>query len=290
MKWTIVGTGWISESFAQALVNNQQEIVGIVSRNESSGQKFANKWNIANVFTNLNQDTLSEVVYVATPNKIHFEVANLALDLNKHVMIEKPLSHELKLTKQLFAKAHQKNLKIMEAYAHITQDFFLQNIECEKKLNVNYMQLSSKIKDNSYQSASSFSKELFGGVVADLGVYALSAAVVINGTVKNIEIHDSEFLNDVVSTLTIKLIHNNNKISEITISKTMDGDNALYIDGIKKLSHLNFANIKNKMDKEVEIFLTSDEKILKHFEKISIEVAKLVENIHQLVYKENINE
>lgn len=287
MKWTIVGSGWISESFAKSLLNNSQEIVAIVSRSEKSGQSFADKFGIKNVFTSLDQDNISDVVYVATPNSLHYEVALKALSLNKHVMVEKPFTHSQKTTKELFEIAQKKGLRIMEAYAHITQPFFLNKINCENELKVNYQQLSSKIKDNSYKSASSFSKELFGGVVADLGVYPLSCAVVINGDVKTIEVNNVEFLNNVVSSASIKLTHNNEKISYIEISKTIDGDNALYLDNKKVLKHLNFSDVENKMDQEIALFVEANTEVLNHFKNISIEVAKIVDTIHEIVYKEN---
>lgn len=285
MKWTIVGTGPISDLFAASLVDNHQEIVGVVSRSVENGIIFSKKWNIKNVYKSISEDKISDVIYIATPNSTHYKYGLEGILNNKHLFIEKPLTHSYLKTKELFELAKSRNLKLMEGYAHITQDFFLEDFEVKEQIKLNYKQKSSKIKNNTYQNASSFSKELFGGVVSDLGVYPLAISVLLNGNVSEIIIEETNFLNDVICELKFKLIHENGKISYIEISKLEDGDNGLYIDSKLVLKHINFQNIPNRMDKEVKIFTRlNDEELLK-FEKISLSVAKLVEKIHEIVYK-----
>lgn len=282
MKWTIVGTGWISESFIQSLINNNQEIYGVVTRNKENAKEFIKKYSIKKVFTSIDEDIDSECVYIGTPNVFHFDIAKKAIMMKKNVMVEKPMTHKPKYTEQLFELADAYNVKIMEAYAHITQPFFQNKIEVRTNLDLNYCQLSSKIKDNTFNEASSFKKEYFGGVVADLGVYTFSIAVLLNGKVKNIKVDNCNFINGCIVECDIELMHINGKRTNIKLSKLKDDDNGVYVDSKRILDHLNFTNLENKMDSEIRIFLSGDN--LDKYRNISIQVSKIVDQVHKLVY------
>ena len=58
---------------------------------------------------------LTEVVYVGTINSLHLEIVKLMLNNGKHVLCEKPLTLNLKQTKEVIELAKKKNLFLMEA-------------------------------------------------------------------------------------------------------------------------------------------------------------------------------
>lgn len=57
---------------------------------------------------------VTEVVYLGMLNPQHFDVAKLMLNNGKHVLCEKPLTMNLKQTKQLIDLAKEKKLFLME--------------------------------------------------------------------------------------------------------------------------------------------------------------------------------
>ena len=79
----------------------------------------------------------------------------------------------------MYDLADTNGVRLMEAFAHITNKEY-ENLE-GSVVRTNLMQVSSKIKNNTYKEASSFSKELFGGVIPDLGVYPISASIKVLG-------------------------------------------------------------------------------------------------------------
>lgn len=58
---------------------------------------------------------ISEVVYIGSLNPSHFEHVKMMLNAGKHVLCEKPLTINLKLTKELIDLAKSKKRFLMEA-------------------------------------------------------------------------------------------------------------------------------------------------------------------------------
>ena len=79
MKLGVIGTGAITRSMLAEYRNcSKFEIYAICSRREESGRAMAEEFSIPKVYTAL-ADMLSdpqvEIVYVATPNSIHYSQA-----------------------------------------------------------------------------------------------------------------------------------------------------------------------------------------------------------------------
>jgi len=55
------------------------------------------------------------VVYIGAINTLHLDIGKLMLDNGKHVLCEKPLTVNLKQTKELINYAKEKKLFLMEA-------------------------------------------------------------------------------------------------------------------------------------------------------------------------------
>lgn len=63
----------------------------------------------------INHISCTEVVYIGTLNPSHLELGKMMLSAGKHVLCEKPLTMNLKQTKELIDFARSKNLFLMEA-------------------------------------------------------------------------------------------------------------------------------------------------------------------------------
>lgn len=279
MKWLIIGTSWISEAFANHLIKNNETVEVIYSRKQETGNIFKDKIKQGEVITDLKEALKKvEAVYIGSPNALHYEQTKLAIENSRHVMVEKPMTHKLELTKELFNLADKHNVKIMEAYVHITKS------ETDKfpkgNIKTNFRKLSSKIKDNTFMQASTFNKEMFGGVIPDLGVYPISMALKINGPVKSFDIKVNEWINGVEIDCDITLYHENGFTSEFGVSKTKDGDNRLFINDKEVWGSISGSHLEDKMSAEIQEFLNNNEN---KYRNISLQTAKLVAEMKEKV-------
>ena len=276
MKWLIVGTGDISQEFTYALKKCNQEISVICSRTLKNAQKFAKHNSVKFVTTNLKDYAqYCDAIYIGTPNTTHYKIAIEAIKLNKNVMVEKPMTHSYKLTKELFSLAAKHNVRIMEAYTHITHKES-HNIP-SGHINANFIRKSQKIIDNTYKTSSTFSRKMFGGVIPDVGVYPIAMAILINGNVTNIQLTNVKMLNNVEVECQIELTHEKGT-SKIDISKLKNGSCNLSVDNKVQLEHINHSNIKpgeHKMEDEIRLFVSNQN--IDWIKDISIETARVVE-------------
>ena len=93
LKLGIIGTGAISHHFIEASHTSQEfQLVAVYSRKLTTAQQFASSYTDVSLFDNLEDFFQSEfdVVYIASPNSLHFTQAKAALSAGKHVILEKP--------------------------------------------------------------------------------------------------------------------------------------------------------------------------------------------------------
>ena len=77
IKYGVVGTSWITETFIDAASHVRDlKLNAVYSRNEKRAKEFAQKYNVDNVFTDMNEMAKSDVmnaIYIASPNALHAE-------------------------------------------------------------------------------------------------------------------------------------------------------------------------------------------------------------------------
>ena len=119
-RWGIFGASRIAHDFLVAmktLPENEHTVVAVASRSLERATEFAGKHDIGKAYGSyeeLARDENVEVVYVGTLHPAHAPLCKLALNHGKHVLCEKPLTINLKDTKELFELAKAKGLFIME--------------------------------------------------------------------------------------------------------------------------------------------------------------------------------
>lgn len=70
-------------------------------------------------FMYLITDIFSEVVYIGSIHPSHFSIGKLMLENGKHLLIEKPLTMNLKQTKALIEIARREKRFLMEVYCNV---------------------------------------------------------------------------------------------------------------------------------------------------------------------------
>ncbi len=119
MKIGVIGTGAITKSMLAEFQRCEHfEVTAICSRREETGRAMAEAFGIPKVYTALEDmlaDPVIEMVYVASPNAIHFRQTKAALEAGKHVLCEKPFAPTVAETDELIALAKEKHLMLFEA-------------------------------------------------------------------------------------------------------------------------------------------------------------------------------
>lgn len=216
MKIGIIGTFWLSETFAQAITRMEGIEVGAVcSRSLDKAKAFANAFAKDAVCydnpTQLASDSNINAVYIATPNVTHYELSKQMLLAGKHVLCEKPVCVHLLEYEELLAIAKDRGLIFLEAMmnAHLprlakTQEA-LRDAGAVVCARLDFSQRSSKIdRVRQGEVFSTFSKASCGGALMDLGVYSVYMALQLFGYPQTVEAYSTPIL-DVDGTDTVIL-------------------------------------------------------------------------------------
>ncbi|MBQ2846869.1 MAG: Gfo/Idh/MocA family oxidoreductase [Clostridia bacterium] len=191
MRYGVIGTGWIAKSFIDgARMLCDAEFSAVYSRTAESGNKFASENKIANVFTDIEKFAKSDfdAVYIASPNRLHFEQSKLMLQNGKHVICEKPITVEPEELAELQALAKQNGLIYIEAIMYMfnpARDLLknaIKKIGRITSVHFDFSQLSSKYP--AYLAGSLpniFNPALATGCLMDLGVYCVYPALDLFG-------------------------------------------------------------------------------------------------------------
>ena len=93
LKLGVIGTGAISHHFIEAAhTSGKYQLVAVYSRKLETAATFASRYQDIQLFDQLEDFLKSsfDVVYIASPNSLHFAQAKAALSAGKHVILEKP--------------------------------------------------------------------------------------------------------------------------------------------------------------------------------------------------------
>ncbi|NLC65658.1 MAG: Gfo/Idh/MocA family oxidoreductase [Clostridium sp.] len=119
IKYGVLSTANVGSRFINAIKESDMgSLHAVSSRDINKAKVMAEKYGNIKYYGSYEEickDCDIDVIYVPTINKAHFDNVNLALDNNKHVVCEKPITLSENHTKKLFKKAKSKNLFLMEA-------------------------------------------------------------------------------------------------------------------------------------------------------------------------------
>ena len=193
LRWGLIGTGWIADSFAADLAcTDSGRVVAVGSRRIETANRFADRFEIPNrhgSYEALVADPEVDVVYVATPHPLHHPNTLLALRAGKPVLVEKPFTMNAVEARELVAAARAEKLFCMETMwtrflPHIAQ---IRRLVAEGALG-EIVTVSADhgqwfAKDPEFRL---FAPELGGAALLDLGVYPVSFASMLLGAPSSI--------------------------------------------------------------------------------------------------------
>ncbi|USS85579.1 Gfo/Idh/MocA family oxidoreductase [Fructilactobacillus myrtifloralis] len=194
IKLGTIGTNWITERMIEAAhATGEYQLTAVYSRHEASGQEIAKGHEPATVYTDLEQflsDPNVEVVYIASPNVLHYEQILQALQHDKNVIVEKPavltpyqyqsVMDELARHPQVRYFEAARNVH-MPAFAAVRD--YLSGLEMGVDgADFTFSQYSSRYDQVLAGHVSNvFNPQFGGGALTDLGIYPVYDAVSLFG-------------------------------------------------------------------------------------------------------------
>ena len=180
IKWAVLGTGVIANQMAQALIKNGKNIYSVANRTHQKAVDFAQKYNIGKVYDNMNDvftDPEVNVVYITTPHNTHLEFMKKAIENGKHILVEKSITLNSDELNEAISLAKEKGVIIGEAMTIFHMPIYKKINEILEsgalgKVNLITMNFGS-FKEYDMTNRF-FNRNLAGGAMLDIGVYALS--------------------------------------------------------------------------------------------------------------------
>lgn len=181
-NWAILGTGNIGGEMATALNEVNGQIYAVCDINLEKAQDFANKFHVSNVYNDADKMIANpeiDIVYISTPHNLHYEFLLKSVKNGKHVFCEKAITVNAKQLDEVVAIAKEKNLVVTEGMTMFHMPLYKKLKEIVdsgaigkvKMVQVNFGSCKEYDVKNRF-----FSKELAGGALLDIGVYATSFA------------------------------------------------------------------------------------------------------------------
>ena len=115
----ILGLGNIAKRVAKGVLCSQNAcLYAVASRNLDKAMQFAKEYGATTYYGNyleMLNDANVDLVYICTPNSLHYEQIKMCLEHGKHVICEKPMVQTEVQIQELFTYAKSHNLFLMEA-------------------------------------------------------------------------------------------------------------------------------------------------------------------------------
>lgn len=179
-KWATLGTGVIANELAQALQAMGGNIYSVANRTYEKGVDFAKKYGIEKVYEDIDQvfeDPEVDIIYISTPHNTHINYLRKALAGGKHVLCEKSITLNKDELAEAIALAEKHHVILAEAmtifhmpiYRQLNEVIASGKLGSLKMIQMNFGSYKEYDMANRF-----FNKNLAGGALLDIGVYALS--------------------------------------------------------------------------------------------------------------------
>ena len=180
LRWGVVGCGVIANQMAESLALAGRSIAAVQNRTRAKADAFAESHGVARVhdtFSELCTDPEIDAVYVTTPHNTHIRYLREALAAGKHVLCEKSITLNSAELDEARALAAANGVVLMDATTILHMPLYRELTRRARagefgRLNMAQVSFGSF---KPYDPKTRFySRDLAGGAMLDIGVYALS--------------------------------------------------------------------------------------------------------------------
>ena len=187
-NWGIISTGKIAGKFVEGLKSiPRANVYAVASRDLSKAQAFATKFNIGKTYGSYQEminDPKVDIVYIGTPNNLHYQDTMMCLEAGKATLCEKPFALNTTELNEMVSLARSKNVFLMEAL----WTMFLPSIsKVQELIQEGHIGTPHMIKaDFGFKAQYDphgrlFNPELGGGSLLDIGIYPIFLSKLLLG-------------------------------------------------------------------------------------------------------------
>jgi len=104
LRGAVIGVGFVGKAHLESLRRQGIPVQGVLASSPDRSQHYQQTLRVDRAYASLDEllsDRSVDVVHVCTPNNVHFEQSQAALEAGKHVMCEKPLAMNAEESSQL---------------------------------------------------------------------------------------------------------------------------------------------------------------------------------------------
>lgn len=179
-NWATLGCGVIANELAAAMEKRGQKLYSVANRTHQKAVEFAKKYGIEKVYNDIDElfgDENVDIIYISTPHNTHISYLRKALRAKKHVLCEKSITLNSDELAEAIQLARENNVILAEAMTIYHMPIYK---ELHRKISTGELGELRLIQMNfgSYKeynmSNRFFNRNLAGGAMLDIGVYALS--------------------------------------------------------------------------------------------------------------------
>jgi predicted dehydrogenase len=134
IRTAVVGAGFIGPVHVEALRRLGVTITGILGIDDKESMSAQQKLGLPKAYKSLDEvltDNAVQVVHLAVPNVLHYELAKKVLHANKHVLVEKPLAMNSRESADLVELAKSKRVAAAVCY---NLRFYPLNLEARDRI------------------------------------------------------------------------------------------------------------------------------------------------------------
>lgn len=179
-NWAVLGTGVIANETAASMAKNGRRLYAVGNRTHEKAVAFAEKYGIEKVYDDFNDmftDPDIDIIYITTPHNTHIDFMKKAIENKKHILVEKSITLNSDELSEAVKLARKNGVVIGEAMTIYHMPIFK---ELKKILDSDELGRVNLITANfgSFKPYDMnnrfFNRNLAGGAMLDIGVYALS--------------------------------------------------------------------------------------------------------------------
>ena len=238
-----IGSGIIVHHILDAVIRTEGiELEAVYSRTREKAQALAEQYGGKKIYTDMDAflaDPEVDMVYIATPNLLHYPQAKKALLAGKHVLLEKPFTTKAEHARELVALAREKGLYLIDA----VPTAYLPNLKLLKQqlpkvgrirlVMSNYSQYSSRYDQVlAGEVPNMFNPDYAGGCLMDINFYNIYLNVALFGKPKA-QIYHPNIYPKLVDTSGVMLLQYEDFVSSNVGAKDTWGINFFQIEGEK---------------------------------------------------------
>ena len=175
-KWVSIGCGTIANEMAKSGV----KLYGVANRTYDKALAFADKYGIKKVYDNIDdvyKDKDVDIIYISTPHNTHISFLRKAISAGKHVLCEKSITLNSKELEEAVELAKKNNVVLAEAMTIYHMPIYKElkrRIDNNEFGKLNLIQMNFGSFKEYDMNNRFFNRNLAGGAMLDIGVYALS--------------------------------------------------------------------------------------------------------------------